>query len=128
MVTRPWITPSTRSSSCCSPSLRLISSTIPSYLKPTTSSWSVSPRTTWPSSPPWSLRSVESGGSSRELFSCWNVVKVFLYILASISEGLQALGGNLNYFTGSRNQAKPSVQTSHPAFFVLIFTQRLRDV
>lgn len=27
--------------------------------------------------------------------------QVFLYILASISEGLQALGGNLNYFTGA---------------------------
>ena len=30
-----------------------------------------------------------------------NVIQVFLYILASISEGLQALGGNLNYFTGT---------------------------
>ena len=30
-----------------------------------------------------------------------SVVQVFLYILASISEGLQALGGNLNYFTGA---------------------------
>ena len=28
--------------------------------------------------------------------------QVFLYILASISEGLTALGGNLNYFTGTR--------------------------
>ena len=28
-------------------------------------------------------------------------MQVFLYILASISEGLQALGGNLNYFTGT---------------------------
>ena len=27
--------------------------------------------------------------------------QVFLYILASISEGLQALGGSLNYFTGT---------------------------
>ena len=27
--------------------------------------------------------------------------QVFLYIFASISEGLQALGGNLNYFTGT---------------------------
>jgi hypothetical protein len=27
--------------------------------------------------------------------------QVFLYILSSISEGLTALGGNLNYFTGS---------------------------
>ena len=26
--------------------------------------------------------------------------QVFLYILASISEGLTALGGNINYFTG----------------------------
>ena len=26
--------------------------------------------------------------------------QVFLYILSSISEGLTALGGNLNYFTG----------------------------
>ena len=30
--------------------------------------------------------------------------QVFLYILASISEGLQALGGNLNYFTGAVNK------------------------
>ena len=50
---------------------------------------------------------MESGGSSRELFSCWNVVKVFLYILASISEGLQALGGNLNYFTGTGTKLDP---------------------
>ena len=28
--------------------------------------------------------------------------QVFLYILSSISEGLTALGGNLNYFTGTR--------------------------
>ncbi len=27
--------------------------------------------------------------------------QVFLYILSSISEGLTALGGNLNYFTGA---------------------------
>jgi exportin-7 len=27
--------------------------------------------------------------------------QVFLYILSSISEGLTALGGNLNYLTGS---------------------------
>ena len=27
--------------------------------------------------------------------------QVFLYILSSISEGLTALGGNLNYFTGT---------------------------
>lgn len=27
--------------------------------------------------------------------------QVFLYMFASISEGLQALGGNLNYFTGT---------------------------
>ena len=36
--------------------------------------------------------------------------QVFLYILASISEGLQALGGNLNYFTGAGDKLKlPSV-------------------
>ena len=34
--------------------------------------------------------------------------QVFLYILASISEGLQALGGNLNYFTGAGDKL-PSV-------------------
>ena len=34
--------------------------------------------------------------------------QVFLYILSSISEGLTALGGNLNYFTGTR--AGPSRQ------------------
>ena len=28
--------------------------------------------------------------------------QVFLYILSSISAGLTALGGNLNYFTGIR--------------------------
>ena len=28
--------------------------------------------------------------------------QVFLYILSSISEGLTALGANLNYFTGTR--------------------------
>ena len=28
--------------------------------------------------------------------------QVFLYILSSISEGLTALGGNVNYYTGSR--------------------------
>ena len=32
--------------------------------------------------------------------------QVFLYILASISEGLQALGGNLNYFTGAGDKLK----------------------
>ena len=36
--------------------------------------------------------------------------QVFLYILSSISEGLTALGGNLNYFTGTR--AGPSRQTA----------------
>ena len=34
----------------------------------------------------------------------YNLFQVFLYILASISEGLQALGGNLNYFTGAVNK------------------------
>ena len=34
--------------------------------------------------------------------------QVFLYFLASISEGLQALGGNLNYFTGAGDKL-PSV-------------------
>ena len=29
--------------------------------------------------------------------------QVFLYILSSISAGLTALGGNLNYFTGRKN-------------------------
>ena len=32
---------------------------------------------------------------------------MFLYILASISEGLQALGQHLNYLTGIRKQARP---------------------
>jgi hypothetical protein len=30
--------------------------------------------------------------------------QVFLYILSSISEGLTALGGNLNYFTGTHTR------------------------
>ena len=30
--------------------------------------------------------------------------QVFMYILSSITEGLTALGGNLNYFTGAFTQ------------------------
>ena len=36
--------------------------------------------------------------------------QVFLYILSSISEGLTALGGNLNYFTGRRGSGKKGNQ------------------
>ena len=31
--------------------------------------------------------------------------QVFMYILSSISEGLTALGGNLNYFTGASHKS-----------------------
>ena len=89
--------------------------TIQSCLKPTMSCSSALLRITWPSLPPLNLRFQEKSPeavfrwSSRQnlLFpagSCINLYsfrQVFLYILASISEGLQALGGNLNYFTGA---------------------------
>ena len=40
--------------------------------------------------------------------------QVFLYILSSISEGLTALGGNLNYLTGSvATQSRASIWSSY---------------
>ena len=36
------------------------------------------------------------------LLTTYTLFQVFLYILSSISEGLQALGGNLNYLTGKQ--------------------------
>ena len=38
--------------------------------------------------------------------------QVFLYILSSISEGLTALGGNLNYFTGTRGGRQRTEETT----------------
>ena len=45
--------------------------------------------------------------------------QVFMYILSSITEGLTALGGNLNYFTGAFTQKLLSANA--PNFYVQFF-------
>ena len=47
--------------------------------------------------------------------------QVFLYILSSISEGLTALGANLNYITGSPLHIKESeTRDNDISFFIII--------